>query len=97
MISECPARLACRGLDIGTHHFLAVSLRGHLSIVPYEQYDQEERQHVEIPVPHCEHKDLEEKTDDVSERVYTHRLRFSLPFSFCPNEAEYVSFRVITP
>lgn len=65
LMSECSG-VACRALDIGAHHFLAGPLRGDLRIVPYEQNDQEQRQHVELPEPHCEHKDLEEETDDVS-------------------------------
>lgn len=70
----------CSGVDIGTHHFLAASLRGGVSIVPYEQYDQEQRQHVELPVPHCEHEDLKEKTGYVSERAIIPFVYSSLAF-----------------
>lgn len=42
-----------------THHILTDTTAADLEVVPRDEQDQEEGQHVKLPVPHCHHEHLQ--------------------------------------
>lgn len=45
-----------------THHVLTDTARADLEVVPRDEQDQEEGQHVELPVPHSEQEHLQARS-----------------------------------
>ena len=53
-----------------THKILIDSSRGLLEVVPWDEENEEEGQHVELPVPHRHQEDLKERSEQKGTGVW---------------------------